>query len=254
MTRLTIGSGLNGNNALPNSQIVIVGQGSYLKDLEFGQLSSKLVGVNEQHFKDATSKLSGFSSIPLHLNLAKIISLSSEYSRHNSPSNADSLFKELKSTSIAEGIKNLSIILFSPYDHVLAHVAAISKAFPSYSRKTKKNLLEEINIEIITTDDKKLTEDDVNFLTSMGENMRICASQVDAPCNEFNSEVFANDAIKLIEELNENISKTIIIGEDLKERGFGGIYNVGKAAIHPPVFAAFSHTPKGASKNIVVSS
>jgi len=252
MTRLTVGSGLSENNSLPNSQIVIVGQGSYLKNLDFGQLASKLAGVDERVFKEATSKLNGFTSIPLHLNLAKIVSLSPEYSRHNSPSNADSLFKELKSTSIAEGIKKLTVILFSPYDHVLAHVAAVSRAFPSYTRKTKKNLLEEINIEVVTTDSKQLTEQDINLLTSMGENMRICAGQVDAPCNEFNSQVFADEAVKLIEELNVNISKTLIFGEDLKEKGFGGIYNVGKAAIHPPVFAAFSHTPEGASKNIVL--
>ncbi|KAE9547566.1 hypothetical protein FO519_009221 [Halicephalobus sp. NKZ332] len=252
MTRLTIGSGLNENNRLPNSQIIIVGQGSYLKNLEFGKLSSKLVGVNEEVFKEATSRLSRFSVIPLYLNLAKVVSLPSESSRHNSPSNADALFRELKSTSIAEGIKKLSVVLFSPFDHVLAHVAAVSKAFPTYSRKTKKNFLEDIDIEIVVTNEKKLSENDVKFLNSMGKYMTICANQVDAPCNEFNSEVFANEAAKMVDELDADISKTIIVGEELKEKGFGGIYNVGKAAIHPPIFAAFSYTPSGASKNFAL--
>ncbi|KAE9548845.1 hypothetical protein FO519_007949 [Halicephalobus sp. NKZ332] len=252
MTRLTVGSGLNENNRLPNSQIIIVGQGSYLKNLEFGQLSSKLVGVDEKVFKEATSRSNGFSSTPLHLNLAKVVSLSSEYSRHNSPSNADALFRELKSTSIAEGIKRVSVILFSPFDHVLAHVAAISKSFPTYSRKTKKSFLEDIDIEVVVTDEKKLSENDVKFLNSMGNYMRICANQVDAPCNEFNSEVFANEAAKMVDDLGADISKTIIVGEELREKGFGGIYNVGKAAIHPPIFAVFSYTPNGASKNFAL--
>lgn len=38
----------------------------------------------------------------------------------------------------------------------------------------------------------------------------------------------------------------------MKEQGFGGIYNVGKAADHPPVFACFSYTPTGASENIAL--
>ena len=30
------------------------------------------------------------------------------------------------------------------------------------------------------------------------------------------------------------------------KQGFGGIYHVGKAALHPPVFACFSYEPAGA--------
>ena len=42
----------------------------------------------------------------------------------------------------------------------------------------------------------------------------------------------------------------IISGDELKEKGFGGIYNVGKAAEFPPALAVLSHTPEGATQNI----
>ena len=46
------------------------------------------------------------------------------------------------------------------------------------------------------------------------------------------------------------IKPVIISGEDLNKRGFGGIYGVGKGAVHPPALAILSHTPPGAKKTI----
>ena len=46
------------------------------------------------------------------------------------------------------------------------------------------------------------------------------------------------------------IQPTIIRDQELKERGFGGIYGVGQGALHPPALAVLSHTPKGATQNI----
>ena len=47
-----------------------------------------------------------------------------------------------------------------------------------------------------------------------------------------------------------HISPTIIRGDDLLTRGFGGIHGVGRAAIHPPALAILSHTPSGATESI----
>lgn len=250
MAKIAISSGLI-ERGLPETQVIIVSSKKYLKTLQFSILASKLKGVDENVFEAALESTA--TSTPLYLNLAKIISLPGETSRHNSPTNSDILFKELKSTTTPEGIKSLSVVLFSPYEHLVAHVGAIAKAFPSYSRKTKKNSLEEISVEIVVTDDKSLSDADMKFLNSLGEHMRICTAQVDAPCNEMNSETFANEAIRLVDELGVPIKKTIIKGEELKEKGFGGIYHVGKAAIYPPVFVSFTYNPSGASKNIAVS-
>lgn len=36
------------------------------------------------------------------------------------------------------------------------------------------------------------------------------------------------------------------------QKGFGGIYHVGKAAAHPPAFVCFSYKPEGASKDVAL--
>jgi probable aminopeptidase NPEPL1 len=253
ISTLSVSSGLSGRAVLPSSQIIIIGTKPHLKTLQFdNHLASKLNGIDEKLFKAAIDASENASNVSVYLNLAKIIALPTECSRHNSPSNANTLFRELKSISIGDGVKTLSIVLYSPYEHLIAHVSAIARSFPSYSRKTKQSSLEEIQIEIEVTDGKALSEKDIKFLENLGQHIRICAEQVDAPCNELNSEGFANEAIRMVEAIGVPIKKTIIVGEDLKEQGFGGIYHVGKAAVHPPVFACFSYTPDGASENIAL--
>lgn len=47
-----------------------------------------------------------------------------------------------------------------------------------------------------------------------------------------------------------NITPTIIRGKELAEKGFGGIYGVGKAAAVPPALAVLSHTPQSAQTTV----
>ena len=42
----------------------------------------------------------------------------------------------------------------------------------------------------------------------------------------------------------------VIQGEELNEKGFGGIYGVGKAAVHKPALVVLSHTPAAATRTV----
>jgi len=46
------------------------------------------------------------------------------------------------------------------------------------------------------------------------------------------------------------IQAEVIQGTDLQDKGFGGIYGVGQAAVHPPALAVLSHRPPGAEETI----
>lgn len=46
------------------------------------------------------------------------------------------------------------------------------------------------------------------------------------------------------------IKAHVIRGEELKKKGFGGIYGVGKAASTPPALVILSHIPEGATQTI----
>jgi probable aminopeptidase NPEPL1 len=46
------------------------------------------------------------------------------------------------------------------------------------------------------------------------------------------------------------IEPMVIEGEELNQKGFGGIYNVGKAATHPPKLVVLSHKSAKAKRTI----
>merc|ERR1712128_364507 len=80
------------------------------------------------------------------------------------------------------------------------------------------------------------------------EAIQLAARLVDAPCNEMNTTAFVDEAKKVASELG--IVPTIIRGGELRERGFGGLYGVGKASAHPPALVVLSHKPATSTKAI----
>ena len=38
-------------------------------------------------------------------------------------------------------------------------------------------------------------------------------------------------------------------GEDLRDKGFGGIWNVGKASLYPPALVSLSYAPPGSKES-----
>ncbi|KAK0404736.1 hypothetical protein QR680_017602 [Steinernema hermaphroditum] len=250
MSTLLVRAGINAASSVPLAQVIIVGRCKHLKKISFeNSFAEKLKVVGKDLFEKAQEALPSCGSLPFYLNLAKFITVPDKTSRGNTPSHCHSITRELRSTQVASGVKNLSVVVYSDYANVVASVAAVARAFPIYSRKTGNCAakLDNIDIEVIVADDKPLENADVKFLQSLCDSIRECGRQIDAPCNEFNSEVFADKASKMVDQLGVPIEKTIIKGEELREKGFGGIYHVGKAALFPPVFACFSYKPAGST-------
>lgn len=84
----------------------------------------------------------------------QIVSVKDEVSRHNTPSNAIAIWKEIKGLKIADKVQQLSIVLYAEYDDILASVAACARSFSTYTQKTKKSDLESIQVEVVVTDGK----------------------------------------------------------------------------------------------------
>lgn len=91
-----------------------------------------------------------------------------------------------------------------------------------------------------------LNDADIKCLTNTMNGIRLAAKIVDTPCNEMNVTHFINEITSIANELN--VKSTIIRGDELNTRGFGGIYGVGKAAIVPPALAVLSYEPNGATE------
>lgn len=157
---------------------------------------------------------------------------------------------------------------------MFASGCAVARAYPCYSKKTsfsvqsstgEKAAKEKINISvefIILDDMTPLSEAECQMLVVAAESVRMAARIVDTPCNEMHTDAFlqVHSLINyLLSEVLRNplcvqevcavgaefgITPTIIRDKELEDQGFGGIYGVGKAAVHPPALAVLAHTPQ----------
>ncbi|GIY27675.1 probable aminopeptidase NPEPL1 [Caerostris extrusa] len=89
---------------------------------------------------------------------------------------------------------------------------------------------------------------DLDCLKAAKNAIRTTARIIDTPCNEMHTDAFLEEITLIGNSLG--IKPVIIRGEELKQKGFGGLYNVGKAAEHPPALAILSHTVKDAKETI----
>lgn len=134
-----------------------------------------------------------------------------------------------------------------------ASACAVARAFPLYSRKSGNDSESIVNVEFILFENDKilsepvLVDADINCLNDSVKGIRLAARIVDAPCNEMNVSHFIDEIQKIGKELD--LIPTIIRGEELNAKGFGGIYGVGKAAAVPPALVVLSHRPTGATES-----
>uniref|UniRef100_A0A8C0NV67 Cytosol aminopeptidase domain-containing protein n=1 Tax=Canis lupus familiaris TaxID=9615 RepID=A0A8C0NV67_CANLF len=134
-----------------------------------------------------------------------------------------------------------------------ASACALARAFPLFthrsgaSRRSEKKTVT-VEFFLVGQDNGPVEVSTLQCLTNATEGVRLAARIVDTPCNEMNTDTFLEEIKKVGKDLG--ITPTIIRDEELKTRGFGGIYGVGKAALHPPALAVLSHTPEGATQTI----
>ncbi|KAI5108926.1 putative aminopeptidase NPEPL1, partial [Silurus meridionalis] len=235
--------------------VLIIGQLGYLQQINWTQVKGKLLPVIWQ---SALSSLNPnpTDSCPLYLNYASVAALPSRVSRHNSPSSAHFITRLVR-TCLPAG-NNRCILMLCEQSDVFASACAIARAFPLFTRRSTSCTTEKkhVTVEflIVGQDGNHLDPFMLETLNSTADGVRLAARIVDTPCSEMNTDHFLEARYLSLEvkavACELGISPTIIRGKELKQRGFGGIYGVGKAAEHPPALAVLSHTPTGATQTI----
>ncbi|XP_070137041.1 probable aminopeptidase NPEPL1 isoform X2 [Drosophila bipectinata] len=256
--------------------VLIIGQLRHLNLVKFADLASKLCPrVNEETFQNAVACLhpAPTDKVSLYLDSATIAALPLKASRHNTASRAHAITRLVKTHVM--NVPEETVVLVCERDNLFASACAVVRAFPLYSRKTGNGLAPTpvkseqgcgdgandtsrnlVNVEFLVIDKEggvescPLSEDEINCLNETTRAIRLTARIVDMPCNEMNVDHF----IQTVEEIGEElcIKPEVIRGEELRERGFGGIYGVGKAAAVPPALVVLSHLPKGAQETIAL--
>lgn len=258
--------------------VLIIGQLRHLNLLKFSNVSCKFNSrVDENTFKNAIACLhpSPTDKCSLYLDCATVAAVPLKCSRHNTPSRSHAITRLVRTHIMHANEEN--VVIVCDRGHLFASACAVARAFPLYSRKTSgghnrsENYSQDevmdndecydsvrpiINVEfIIIEKDGQVCEEPVNStdilcIEEAARGIRLAARIVDMPCNEMNVGHFVKEVEIIAKELC--IKPTVIRGEELRERGFGGIYGVGKAAAEPPALVVLSYEPKGAQDTIAL--
>ncbi|OCT62470.1 hypothetical protein XELAEV_18043552mg [Xenopus laevis] len=234
--------------------LLVLGQLHNLQRVPWAELKGKLhPRVTEEIWQSALSSLSPnpTDNCPLYLNYATVAALPSRVSRHNSPSAAHFITRLVRNS--LPGGANRCILMVCEQSDLFASACAIARAFPLFTRRSSASRRadkKKVVVEFLLTGQNNgpMELSTLKCLESATEGVRLAARIVDTPCSEMNTDHFIEE-IKAV-ALDLGITPAIIRDVELKQRGFGGIYGVGKAAEHPPALVILSHTPEGATQTI----
>ncbi|KAB0804806.1 hypothetical protein PPYR_01776 [Photinus pyralis] len=242
--------------------VLIIGRLTNLLRIKYQDIKCKLEPrVTEDVFKTAIYSLhpSPTDTCSLYLNLATVAALPTKCSRHNTPSRSHAITRLVQNCSV--GV-NESVVIVCEKSDVFASGCAVARAFPLYSKKTlavsNENITVSVEFVIVPSTNGKeveehvqmgeVTDEELKALEHAAYGIALTARIVDTPCNEMNVDYFIQEVDAIGNLLH--IQPVIIRGEELAERGFGGIYGVGNAALVPPALVVLSYTPPCATTTI----
>lgn len=233
--------------------VAIIGQINNMKSISFSSVSHCLESkITDEFWKCVLNTLSPSpTEIYQFTNWAGLGVFSEKHSRNNTSSGAYHVPKILRSCLSGKG--NERIVLVCKESELVACASAIARHYPMFSmrnmRSSSNKTVRTVQVQVVICGEQTSSDEAiVSCLNDLATSVRCAAQIVDKPCNIMNTTTFVQEACKVGQELS--IKPVIIQGEELKERGFGGIYGVGKASVEPPALVVLSHCPKGATKNI----
>ena len=129
MASVTLRAGISSGLSLAQGALLVVGKNKHLKNVNYKQVQNALNGFvgmaiffvfsnkhsDEKLWQTAIEQLPESGNIPLYLNQAKIVSIPDKVSRHNAPSGAVNIFREVRDASFGKGSKVRSFSLVLPY-------------------------------------------------------------------------------------------------------------------------------------------
>ena len=161
-------------------------------------------------------------------------------SRHNSPLRPRAL------TSLvggACGSKDASVVVcLEDGSTPAAAAAAIAKAFPIYTNKKPSDDDEDEDRTVAVSFEPPVADEaTLNACAVAADAVRLAQRIHDAPPNEMGPTQLVAEA-EAVASRGDGISITKIVGEELREKGYGGVYGVGKGAKEPPALVVLTKT------------
>ncbi|KAJ2938872.1 hypothetical protein O0L34_g17682 [Tuta absoluta] len=263
--------------------VLIVGQAPHLASLSWNDVRCKLEPkVSEEAWKRGLSCVTASpgEAVEVWARAVTMATLPARRSRHAAPARSHALAKIVRNHAQHANY----IVLVCRKRDVLSSCVAVARSFPLYSARSGGALLagapppapppaplpRTVTVEILLVKEDKcdgesedegvgpldpvlaessLTAEELETVRHVCEYTRLAARITDTPANIMTVDRFIEEACKVASDLDLP-PPTIIRGEELKQRGMGGLYGVGRAAASPPALVCLSYQSAGAAESV----
>lgn len=182
--------------------------------------------------------------------------LPSACSRHNSAAQPHAV-SALVGAVVGGG--PASVVAAVPPDHRLATAAALARALPLFTLKSAKPAKDGaattsperpvVSLALLAdADEPAATPAELARLAVVADAVRFAARLVDTPPEEMGCDAVAAEAAAVASRCGPAVTLVEIKGTDLRDRGFGGLWGVGKAAAQAPRLVVLSYAPAGGAE------
>jgi len=182
--------------------------------------------------------------------------LSDVCSRHNAPGRPDLIPAAIGKAGKKDSISLIHIVV-ERSDQILSAALAVSRAFPMYTAKKNSDKVDQfsskkLNVVFEVTSPEasaQAVKAECQLASHVYDSVRHAARLVDKPTCEVGVDFMVKEAVNVADNLKNvvtdgDVDISVIRGEALREKGFGGIWGVGKGARELPAFVHLSYKPK----------
>ncbi|KAI8619211.1 cytosol aminopeptidase family, catalytic domain-containing protein [Chytriomyces sp. MP71] len=180
--------------------------------------------------------------------------LSTKKSRHFGAIRGDLVHELVTKHAGKTGDANV-VVLLDHEDQAITATLSVARAFPLYTNKHKKEDPRTINVHIhLPAPAANPAAIDTAKLQILADSVRDAAKLVDAPPNELNPTTYV-EVVRAVWESRlkqAGVELEVIQGTELRDRGYGAIWAVGKASNNLPALVILSRRIPNAKKNVVL--
>lgn len=244
-------------SAAPAAATIVVGQQEALMELSPELLPA---GMSVEVFKFLVGKITpgdtGRSASTIFTTsaggMATLVAavLPAVCSRHNSPLRPHAitaLIGPAASDAAKESGGAAIVVVLDDPSYAAGAACAVARAFPMYSMKNPHQPAVHGSVRVgFATRTAPLPNAPYGSCAMAASAVRLAARLVDTPPEQLTTTAFveeARQAAARLKALGRKVVVEVIAGEALRERGYGGLYGVGKAATEPPALCVLSHVP-----------
>jgi probable aminopeptidase NPEPL1 len=186
--------------------------------------------------KSSTTLVSGADGVTR----VTFASLPTAVARHNSAARPHAITSVVKS-AVSACDEAVVVLVLPDSTRAFASGSAVPRAFSEFTHKASGTGSGLCSVMFHCLNGDAV---DTSVFSPVSDGIKLASRIVDMPCDEMNTTAFVDVASQVASSL-PGVSLEVITGTELRDRGFGGMWGVGKAASHPPSLAILRTWPAG---------